>query len=108
MARSSVLPVSVRAPWLKSRLTVPTLTPRPICTGLVPPWVPLPALACCSVWLISSENVTVDALKPSVSAFARLLPITSSMVWSACKPVKLDPMDDMVRSFQKQSRRRRE
>jgi len=55
----------------------PSLTPEPICTGLVPPRPPCAAPAPRRVWLSVSSKVTRLALKPVVLTLAMLLPITS-------------------------------
>ena len=50
------------APWLKFVKMPATLTPRPICAGLVPPRLLVPAVADFSVWLRVSSNTVLDVL----------------------------------------------
>src|SRR6476620_11175492 len=70
------------------RLSIePTVTPRPTCSGLEPATLPLgpaPARTSCES---SSTNVVRWALNPTVSTLARLLAVTSSIVWCASKPL---------------------
>src|ERR1700730_6071935 len=77
---SDGLLVLVMLPWLKSVAIVAMLAPRPICCGLVPPFVavgPAPTDSVCESCVVNS---TFDDLKPFVSAFAMLLLMTAMAV----------------------------
>src|SRR5580704_8461884 len=63
------------------------LAPRPICCGLVPPLVavgPEPTDSVCESCVVNS---TFDDLKPFVSAFAMLLPMTAMAVSLSDSPL---------------------
>src|SRR5690625_4198804 len=79
--------VSWAAPWVKFVVTPATRTPRPIWAGLVPPWPGCGAPAFWTIWLRVSWNCVWDALKPVVLTLAMLLPVTSSIVWWARRPL---------------------
>src|SRR5690349_415237 len=88
MARSSGFELTWIVPWVKSGAISATLTPRPICRGLVPPFEALgaePMLCVCRNCVAKS---TFDSLKPTVFEFATLLPTTSIVVSAACRPVR--------------------
>ena len=78
---SVFLPVACAEPSVKTRSTLETAAPRPICLGLIPPELVLGAEALEVVCESISENVTRLDLKPIVLMFEILLPITSMRVW---------------------------
>ena len=67
-------------------MMLPTVTPRPICMGLMPPRLPLGAAPALSVWFRMSVNTTTEVLNPGVAALAMLLPITSIHFWKLVSP----------------------
>src|SRR5271165_2110628 len=94
MARSVGLLAVEIVPCEKLGVISATSTPRPCCCGLLPPLLAVgeePTLCVCRNWLAKS---TSEALKPTVFALARLLPMTSICVSEAFKPVKAVLMAD--------------
>ncbi len=88
IARSSGFDVTCTVPSLKSGVTSETSTPKPVCSGFVPPVVlpgdePKPCV--CKNWF---ANWTLDCLKPTVFALEILLPATSIIVSAAFMPVR--------------------
>src|ERR671933_905820 len=64
----------------------PSLTPRPTCAAFAPPEPGVDAApARCSL-LSASWNVAREPLKPMVLTLARLLAVTSSIVWCVLRP----------------------
>src|SRR5690606_3838228 len=86
MARSVVIPVGCRLPAVCSTSMLPNCTPRPTCCGLVPPRVPMGAVAARIVSYSMSLKVTRLALNPTVLTLAMLLPMTSMRVWWVKSP----------------------
>src|SRR6266540_3062513 len=86
MARSVVLPVVFRAPWVFSMSMLATDEPRPTWAALMPPrpspGATEPRMVCESmVW-----NATRLPLKAVVLTLAMLLPITSMKIWWFFRP----------------------
>src|SRR5688572_23395288 len=80
---SKARPVVSRAPWCRRRSMAASCTPRPCCSGFVPPRAPVGGVP--GRWVIEkrSANSAREPLKPGVLVFARLLPITSIQLWWA-------------------------
>src|SRR5690606_38865093 len=85
---SSVLPVSLRLPWVWIRSVATVHAPVPICSP-EGSWLAAPTLApgWRLVWYIISSNTARLRLKPVVLTLARLLEITSMLVCWVSRPV---------------------
>src|SRR6478609_3895889 len=104
--RSVAAPVVCAEPWVKLPRVAATWTPSPTWIGLVPP-LPAPAApAPRMTWLRVSWKTVVEALKPTVLALAMLLPVTSSIVWLARRPLMPEKSErSLVGSFRTASGR---
>src|SRR4051794_27751956 len=86
-------PVFCVEPCPKLVVMPATFTPRPTWAGFVPPRSAVGAPPLLSTWdRVSSKTVWL-ALKPTVLTLAMLLPVTSSLVWWARRPLIAENME---------------
>ena len=89
-------PVAWSDPSAKFLVIAPEVAPRPICSGFVPPRLPLgaePKVKFCRNWVLKSSE---EDLKPTVLTLAMLLPTTPICSWLVARPLSAVLRDEVM------------